>query len=276
MKKTLLWTVMTVLLASSLTVSAKPIPTNTARTNTTSSKQCSYSPLQDIIRNARDIGDIAAIIQNKVDLNITPECGGTPLQLAVLRGNPQIVKALLEAGATVNADVSLAAFPIPNAPEKVPFLMFAGYYSPRQDIVRLIISAGADVFKTDSNGENILWYMEKNAVLRNTDLTDEIKNKLLFYVSPTDTASSADEERLKAKASQPMADARVPTERRKQQPLITKTADGTVGIVNEPTPVKTQVPIEAKLPDGVQIIRTGGTYQIQEIIEPDMPVVQEL
>lgn len=259
MKKSLLRTIAVAVLAGAIALSAQAASRG-GNNRKEAPKKCTYSPLQDVIRNARGTQDIAPIIQNKVDLNAVPRCGGTPLQLAVLRGNPQIVKALLEGGASVSEEVSLEGFTIPEAPEKVPVLMFAGFFAPRPEIVQLIIQAGADVLKTDENGENVLWYIEQNPVLRNTALSDEIKNALLFNVPTTQEEQSADALRDKAASLQPVADSRVPVAQRKQQPLITKTADGTVGISDDTQP-KIKLPDGVKLPDGIQVIRTGGGTQ---------------
>lgn len=143
--------------------------------------ECSYSPLQQLIRTARDESDIVKLINNHVDLNVKQKCGGTVLQLAVLRGNASIVKVLLESGnLPLNENVSLEDFPILGAPKEIPMVFFAAYYSPRADIMRLFISAGADILTQDSRGGDILWYLNQNPVLSNTDLSDEITQKLLM------------------------------------------------------------------------------------------------
>ena len=144
-------------------------------------KNCSYSPLQEVIRNARSSDDIDPLIQNNVDLNAPQKCGGNVLQLAIVRGNPHVLKAILQGGQmNVNEVVSLDMFPIAGAPKQVPLIMFAAYYAPRADMLQLIISAGANLMVVDDKGENILWYLEQNPVLNNTDLSDEITNRLLY------------------------------------------------------------------------------------------------
>ena len=61
-------------------------------------KGCSYSPLQQVIRTARTDADILKLIDNQVNLNIKPRCGGNVMQLAILRGNPSLVKILIDQG----------------------------------------------------------------------------------------------------------------------------------------------------------------------------------
>lgn len=159
---------------------------------------CSYSPLQQVIRTARDESDIIKLINNRVNLNMKQKCGGTVLQLAVLRGNANIVKVLLENGnLPLDENVSLADFPIPGAPKEIPMAFFAAYYSPRADIMKLFISAGANILTQDSKGENILWYLNQNPVLSNTDLSDEIMQQLLMKNTIDPQAAVSDEPAVK-------------------------------------------------------------------------------
>lgn len=244
MKKIFLATAAIICLAA-MTVSAAPHRNN--------SGVCSYSPLQDLIRNARSGKDLQPILGGRVDLNAPVKCGGTILQLAIRRGNPEVVKLLLENGVSVKEDVSLDDFSIAGAPNKVPLLMFAAYYSPRQDILNLVISAGADMTAVDSNGENVLWYLDKNPVLQNTAISDAVKEALLFNIQPKATAQPNN---IGAAPIQPMQVVRpnnvqgAPVVQPAPQMIISKQPDGSVG-----------VPAEVLQAAGVVPAGTGGTAQ---------------
>lgn len=154
--------------------------------------ECSYSPLQEFIRSVRSESEINQLISKGVDLNAKSRCGGSVLQLAIRRGNPQVVKALLEASIDFETPVSLEGFAIQGAPKEVPLFMFAAYYSPRPEIISLLMQAGVDVSETDSNGENVLWYMKQNPVLRETDIYDEVNAILLYQNSKKSAELSQD------------------------------------------------------------------------------------
>lgn len=229
--------------------------------------ECSYTPLQEIIRDARSEVDLMPIIKNNVNLNAPVKCGGTVLQLAILRGNPQVVRTLLEAGADVAMPVSTEGFSIPGAPKEIPLLHFAGFYAPRQDIVRLIVSAGADVTATDENGESVLWYINQNPVLKNTEVSDEIRNKLLFApknmdgegarVDPSSPSPVSGTAATNASngGMRRIVDPRTP-HLAPGQALITKTGKDTVG----------------QIPTGTRVIAPKSAYPTREIVEPDLPV----
>lgn len=144
-------------------------------------KGCSYSPLQQVIRTARTDADILKLIDNQVNLNIKPRCGGNVMQLAILRGNPNLVKILIDQGGLeLNENVSNADYPIPGAPKEIPLVFFAAHYAPRIEIMNLLLNANVDVLKTDLRGETILWYLDKNPVLMNTELVDTLTQKLIM------------------------------------------------------------------------------------------------
>lgn len=159
-------------------------------------KNCLYHPLQDIIRSARSAQDIEKLINDKINFNIDFRCGGTVLQLAILRGNPEVLQVLLEkAGLDPNETVGNSIYPIKGAPKTYPIAFFAAYYAPRPDILSLLISSGASVYQKDANGQNILWYIEQNSVLRNTELSDQIVKNLLI----SDTNEQNKKEELERK-----------------------------------------------------------------------------
>ncbi len=150
-------------------------------------RDCSYSPLQDIIRTARDEKDIQQLLSQSVNFNVSPRCGGDVLQLAIMRGNPQVLKILLErANLTVDKLVSLEYFPIEDAPEEIPFVAFAAYFAPREDMMSLVLQASGNIFAEDERKESILWYMRRNPVLMNTKLYDDIRMKFLLRQTTND------------------------------------------------------------------------------------------
>lgn len=184
-----------------------------------SGQECVYHPLQEKIIEARSPDVIKQLLNDKINLNMKFRCGGSILQLAVRRGNPYIVQTLLEeARLNPNEVVSNAVFPIPDAPQELPILLFAAYYSPRPDILKLFLNAGADVLQQDKNGENVLWYIAKNPVLSNTELHDQIIKNVLLAESEKMNQS---ESRTEAHA-QPKVDVKIEediTEKAAQQQI---------------------------------------------------------
>ena len=149
-------------------------------------ENCAYSPLQNLIRNVRKADEIVALMNRGVIFSEKVRCGGSLMQLAILRGNPQVLQALLNQDPSrANEIVELKDFPIQGAPKDVPLLLFAAYYAPNDQMIRLLVNAGADAAKADEYGRNLLWYMEQNPVLRNTDLYDELNDRLLSALVPT-------------------------------------------------------------------------------------------
>ena len=144
-------------------------------------KNCMYHPLQNIIRSARTTQDVETLITDQINFNIDFQCGGSVQQLAILRGNPKILQVLIEKGGlNPNEQVDNSIYPIKGAPKVLPIAFFAAYYAPSSEILSLLISNGASIYKKDANGQNILWYIEQNPVLRNTDLSDQIIKNLLI------------------------------------------------------------------------------------------------
>ena len=145
------------------------------------SGDCAYTPLQNLVINARNPNEIQSLIQRNVIFDEQVRCGGTLMQLAIRRGNPQVLAAIVRQDQKrVHAQVALDAFPISGAPKTIPLILFAAYYAPNKDIVELLVQAGANIAVVDDYGRNLLWYMDKNPVLKNTDLMDELNNRLLY------------------------------------------------------------------------------------------------
>lgn len=160
-------------------------------------KDCSYSPLQQVIRAARTEEDIQKLLDDHVSLNITPRCGGNVIQLATLRGNPNIFKKILENGnLPLDVKVPNTDYPIPGAPKEIPLGFFVAYYAPRMDMMQLFMQTGVDLMGTDERGETILWYLEQNPVLRDTELSDMVMRQLLV-------SASSKNEAVKEKAAEP-------------------------------------------------------------------------
>ena len=146
--------------------------------------ECAYSPLQTLVRDARDEQQLAVLAKKGVNLDEVPRCGGTLMQLAIRRGNFNVVKVLLENDLKrANQIVSLDDFPIPGAPKKIPLWLFAAYYAPNEYIISLMRQAmeqaSFDIGQTDEYGRNVLWYMELNPVLRKTETFDKLNDALL-------------------------------------------------------------------------------------------------
>ena len=144
--------------------------------------ECRYHPIQQVVRMARSEHDIEKEIAKKTNFNIHFPCGGSVLQLAILRGNPQVLQVLLEKGnLNPNEMISNDEFPIKGAPKELPISFFA---APRADILTLFVDyAGDEIYKKDANNQNILWYLEQNPVLNNTAISDQIIDNLVLIDS---------------------------------------------------------------------------------------------
>ena len=141
---------------------------------------CQYTVLQNMIRDARSHEQIFELIRAGVSVDDpTVTCGGSTLQLAIRRGNPSILNGILSQDKKrINAQVSLADFPITDAPKEIPALLFAAYYAPSETVFKVMIDNGADVSVKDSNGHDILWYLDQNPVLRQSPVEDTVKQML--------------------------------------------------------------------------------------------------
>lgn len=145
------------------------------------STECALTPLQNLIVNARGAAEIQTLISRGVVFDEQVRCGGSLMQLAIRRGNPEVLEAILRQDQKrANGVALLDAFPIVGAPKQIPLILFAAYYAPNKQIVDLLVAAGANIAATDDFGRNLLWYLNKNPVLRNTDLQDDLNNKLLY------------------------------------------------------------------------------------------------
>ena len=152
-------------------------------------ENCAYSPLQNLIRNVNNANEIVQLINQGVVFDEKVHCGGSLMQLAILRGNSDVLKVLFQQEKSrANATVSLRDFRIEDAPQEIPLILFAAYYAPNGNMISELVNAGADISKVDSSGRNILWYIEQNPVLRNTPLSQKLNEMLLKSLIPTQTA----------------------------------------------------------------------------------------
>ena len=146
--------------------------------------ECAYSPLQNFIRNVRNHEDVEKYIKQGIQFNEKPRCGGTLMQLAVLRGNPNVLVALLnQERSRANEVSSIEDFRIQGGPRQLPIVLFAAYYAPNQDMLIQLVNAGADFSVVDEQGRNILWYMDQNPVLRSSYVYDQLNSRLLEKLS---------------------------------------------------------------------------------------------
>ena len=147
--------------------------------------ECAYTVLQMKVQTARSQEEIQALMNKNVIFDDRDtRCGGSLMQLAIRRGNPGVLAAILgQDDSRANNMEKLDAFPIPGVQGEIPVLLFAGYYAPNEDMVKLLVNAGADITATDSNGRSLLWYMQFNPVLKNTALYDELNEHILISLT---------------------------------------------------------------------------------------------
>ena len=159
-----------------------------------SDNNCAYSPLQNLIRNVRTVNEINELLQRGVVFDEKVRCGGSLVQLAILRGNPDVLQAILNQDRSrANAKVALTYSNnsySDNESKDVPVILFAARYAPNAEVVQKLVESGADITAVDSQGRNLLWYMEQNPVLRNTALSDRLNNLMLSALVPKQTRPS--------------------------------------------------------------------------------------
>lgn len=158
-------------------------------------RTCSYSPLQEVVRFANNASDIQRLVARRVNLNAPVRCGGSLVQLAILRGNVDVLKVLLDSGADTKAPVKLSDFGISGSgmPQEIPLVFFAAYKAPNAEVLKTLVDAGLDVTQTDKNGESISAYLDKNPVLVKSPIAKAIDEILLFQTSDTQTEKATEE-----------------------------------------------------------------------------------
>lgn len=135
-----------------------------------SGMKCEWTDEQKIVRSSEYIKDIKVL--DGTDFEKQYPCGGSLMQLAVLRGIPHVVEWTLKYGnADPNMMVSLDGYEIEGAPNKIPLILFAAYYSPNADTVDVLVKYGAKNRAVDSKGNDIFWYLDQNPVLRESFIT---------------------------------------------------------------------------------------------------------
>jgi len=104
-----------------------------------------------------------AIRAKKIDVNARDEYGAQPLHKAAFRGNLELVKQLVEAGADVDSlgpgDATPLAFAVGMSHVKVKGANYAG-------VVAYLIEKDADVNAKNSMGYSILHFAEKKEVIK--------------------------------------------------------------------------------------------------------------
>ena len=102
---------------------------------------------------------IKALIAAGADVNATrTENGYTALMYAALfNSNPDVIKALIAAGADVNARTE----------DGLTALMYAANNNPNPDVIKALIAAGADVNARDSDGDRAIDYLDLNIEIIN-------------------------------------------------------------------------------------------------------------
>ena len=83
--------------------------------------ECALTPLQNLVVNARGAEEIHNLIARGVVFDEQVRCGGSLMQLAIRRGNPEVLEEILRQDQNrANASVTMDAFPIAGAPKQIP------------------------------------------------------------------------------------------------------------------------------------------------------------
>ena len=152
-------------------------------------QECALSPRQRLVAEARGPEKIKELIGKGVVFDEQVRCGGSIVQLAIRRGNAEVLDAILQQDQKrANAVVELSAFPIPGAPKTIPVMLFAAYYAPIENIMKVMLGHKGNITATDDMGRDIVWYMKRNPVLRETALQTELENQLLYGIVGTQNA----------------------------------------------------------------------------------------
>lgn len=169
MKKILLTTGLGLLLSSSV-YAVNPV--------------CTYTTDQEIIRSAEYIADVSVFGNDTARINAVNPCGGSLLQLAILRNNPDIIQYLLDNGADTNSAVSIKGYEAdfdPQTPTEIPVLLFAARYITHGDTFQVLLNHELDARITDTAGHNIFWYFNQNPALRESYITKGGVDQLVSY-----------------------------------------------------------------------------------------------
>ncbi len=145
---------------------------------------CTYTQDQEIIRSAEYIADVAVLGNDTNRINAVNPCGGSLLQLAILRNNPDIIKYLLENGADTNALISIKGYEAdfdPKTPADIPVLLFAARYIAHGDTLQVLLNHELDARIVDANGHDIFWYFNQNPALRESYITKGGVDQLVSY-----------------------------------------------------------------------------------------------
>ena len=133
-------------------------------------EECRYATNQEIVRRAENMNEIRGL-GDQFDVNEEFPCGGSLIQLAVLRGNVDTFPYLVRHGVDLNMAVSTKEFDMPDTPDMIPFPLFAARFAPNSALIDYMLNNGADFKVKDAYGHDALWYFEQNPVLRSSYLT---------------------------------------------------------------------------------------------------------